>query len=851
MKTNPVPEAAIEALIAQMTLDEKLLLCHGRSALTMGGIPRLGIPSITMFDGPQGVRLEDGRTATALPCGMALAATWDQAAAREFGAVIGRECRGAGGEASLGPGLNLMRTPLNGRNFEYYGEDPVLAGKIAGGYIDGCQGERVAATPKHLLLNNQEICRTVSSSEADERAIRELYIAAFEYVVRHHQPWMMMSSYNRIRGIYASQYGHAQQELIKDEFGFDGVMVSDWCAVHDARACALNGLDLEMGNGMESPFGEPLKKLVEAGEVPMTVIDEKVRRVLRLFYRTAAFEERKPAGEIDTPRHHRIARKLAQSAMTLLKNENNFLPLDRKTLRRIAVVGPNADYAHSMGPLETIGGSGGVHPAYEITPLAGLREYLGDAVEVVYAPGVRFANDAVIPAALLRTETGEPGLTAEYFHCGEALRRGEAPFFRCRDERMTFRWGEESLTAGGGGSAHKEDVSPEECFAVRWRGKLMPECEGRFKLMVAQSRGDSVVRIDGETVIDPSQVGRSGPLVQGAAELTLRSGRTYDIEIEFFRTRLELTEFKLLWEAADTATESMAEAVALARTADLVIYVGGTNHRYDREAIGGAADLQDSDIPGLEMPGRQAELIQALLEANPRTMAVLVHGSVVDVEGWIDRMPALLSIWYAGQEAGRALAEVLFGEVEPGGRLPFTWARKLEYYPCHANGSYPGTRGELSTNPQVTYPEGVFIGYRHFDRAPETVRFPFGFGLGYTAFTFKIRGIEFKNASVSDPEVRLSVEVRNTGRRAGSAVVQLYCGALEPTLPRPVKELRDFRKLELAPGASALVEFTLKERDFAFFDEEAGKFRVAPGPYEITVGYSAKTVADTIELTLR
>ncbi len=850
MKNATETDARLEQLLERMTLDQKLLLCHGRDALNMGGIPELGIPAITMFDGPQGVRLEDGRTATALPCGMALAATWDVDAAREFGALIGRECRGAGGEVSLGPGINLMRTPLNGRNFEYYGEDPVLAGKIAGGYIDGCRDERVAAMPKHLALNNQEICRTTSSSEADERTLRELYLAAFEYVVRHHQPWAMMSSYNRIHGVYASACGHIQQEIIKDEYGFDGAMVSDWCAVHDAKAAALNGLDIEMGNGMESPFGEPLKKLVETGAVPMAVIDDKVRRVLRMFLRVGAFDPARPHGELDTPRHHRIARKIAARSMTLLKNENHFLPLSPAGLKRIAVIGPNADYQHCMGPLETIGGSGGVHPAYEITPLAGVRETFGATAEILYAPGIHFSNDSVIPSAWLSTPDGQPGLNAEYYHHAADLTSGRPPFFSCRDTQMAFRWGAKALTAGGSDGTHDGQIPLDEYFAIRWSGLLNVPTQSPFRLMIAQSRGYAVVRIDGRVVIDQTQTGQAGPLVQGAAELQFAANSRHTLEIEFYRTRIELTEFKLLLDCREDETRGIAEAVELARHADVVIYVGGNNHRYDRECIGGDADLPDADIPGPALPGRQSELIQALAKVNPRLVVALIHGSMLDVEAWIDQVPAVLSLWYPGQEGGRALADVLSGAAEPGGRLPFSWARRLESYPCHANGAYPGTRGDLSADPKVFYPEGVFIGYRHFDRAPEELRFPFGFGLGYTDFESRITGLHWRNRSAAAPELTVSVTVRNIGRRPGATVLQLYLGATAPSLPRPVKELRDFRKVRLPAGESAQLEFKLNRRDFAFFDAGQNQFRVEAGPYFITVGYSSQNIIGKIDFQL-
>ena len=375
-------EQQIEKLLAKLTLDEKLCLIRGRTDSHTGDVPRLGIQGIHTSDGPQGIRLEDGRTTTALPCGQSLSCTFSPKSAEKAGRLLGRECRALGVQALLGPGMNLMRTPLNGRSFEYFGEDPVLAGTIAAGYVKGIQSQQVAACPKHLALNNQEICRTVGSSNIDERTLRELYLRSFDIAVREARPWMMMSSYNRINGVYASQCGHTQQDVIKDIDGFDGVMVSDWGGVHDTYQPAMNGLDLEMGSSLENQyFDAPLRRLVEQGDVPMAVIDEKVRRILRLILRTKGLHNHPidaPKGEVDTARNHRESRELAEDGMVLLQNDKSFLPLNPNKLKNILVLGPNADVAHNMGRLQETGGSGAVHPAYEVTPLEGIRKFLGN-----------------------------------------------------------------------------------------------------------------------------------------------------------------------------------------------------------------------------------------------------------------------------------------------------------------------------------------------------------------------------------------------------------------------------------------------------------------------------------------
>lgn len=835
-------ESRVEDLLGRLTLEEKISLCHGCSYMEIGGIDRLQIGRMEMADGPQGVRLEDGRHTTALPCGISLACSWDPQAAYEFGAVIGRESRGVGNYVSLGPGFNIFRTPLNGRNFEYYGEDPVLAGKIAAGYIEGCQDAGTAATPKHLALNNQEICRTVGSSNVDERTMRELYLTAFEIVTKESSPWMMMSSYNRINGVYASANRQTQQEIVKDEWGFDGVMVSDWGGAHDARSCALGGLDLEMGQGLDSIFGEPLLKLVQAGEIPESLIDEKVRRVIRLMMRVKLLDppEERSKGEVDTPRHHRIARNLAPQGMVLLKNCENLLPLNVNQYRKIAVIGPNADYQHSMGPLQNCGGSGAVHPAYEITPLAGIRNYCEGKVEVLHAPGCVFANAAVIPADLLRTPDGRRGLQVEYFHNGEDGRVCEAkPFLTLIDENMNHFWSEHLQVA----VARHPDL-PSKDFTARWHGFLTPASGGPARLQVSVLHSRVRLKIDGKEVIDSSH---NAQLVHGEYRFEAVAGRRYALDIELV-AELPNPEFKLLWSAPGDQERMAAEAVALAEQADVVIFCGGTSHLYDKEAMG-FGNVLDADIPDLELIGPQSELIQRIAAVNPNTVVVLTNGSVVNVEPWIDQVSALLETWYAGMEGGNAIADVLFGDNFPGGKLCVSWARRLSDYPCHANGNYPGVRE--GDDPHVDYDEGIFVGYRHFDRAPAAVRFPFGFGLSYAKFKLDWENFELVSAEASSPQVKLAVRVTNVGKRCGTEVVQLYVGDEACSVPRPLKELKGFGKVLLDAGESSVVELSLNWRDFAFWSPDARQWMIEPGIFKLYVGTSSEDIAFTRSIELK
>ncbi len=834
-------EAAIDARIRQMTTAEKVHLCHGLDDVWIGDIPRLGIPKLGMNDGPQGVRLEDGRTATALPCGISLACSWSPEAAAEYGALIGREVLASGLHVSLGPGMNLMRTPLNGRNFEYYGEDPVLAGSIAAGYIRGCQSEGAAATPKHLALNNQEICRTTGSSNVDERTLRELYLRGFEIAVREGRPWMMMSSYNKINGEYASACRLVQQQIVKDEFGFDGVMVSDWGGAHDTVGCALGGLDLEMGQGRKSVMGEPLLERVLAGAVPESVLEEKVRRILRLMVRTGRFlpESDQPKGEINTPRHRRLARELAQEGMVLLKNEGNLLPFDAAAIKTLAVIGPNADVAHSMGPLEVCGGSGAVHPDYEITPLAGLRAYCRrHTIECLYAPGITFDRDEVIPGSLLCHDGRAPGLKAEYFHSRADLESGAPPFMTRVDRDMRFRWDHGSMVGG-----RSDETLPDRDFAVRWSGRLTPNRSGQAALRIDLIHARARVWLDGRLVLNAEANRRHQ---QAVHDLTAVACQPMELRIEMDCLEPR-PEMRLLWKAADDRTRERAHALEVAARADAVVFCGGTHHGYDKEAIGWG-DVPGADIPDLELIGPQAEFIRDLAGVNPKTAVVLTNGSVVSVETWIDRVPALLETWYAGMEGGHALAEVLFGEVNPSGKLCCTWGRKLDDYACHANGAYPGVReGEAAG---VNYAEGLFMGYRHFDRARIAPRFPFGFGLSYTTFAARILDCTVDEPNADAPRVTVRVTVTNTGSRAGAEVVQLYVGDDDCSVERPERELKAFRKVRLPPGGSRTIGFSLDRRHFEFWSEEKQAWTVEPGRFTLSIGSAPSQESEQVKMDL-
>lgn len=810
-------EKKIDKLLAIMTLEEKLSLCHGCDSMSVGDIPRLKIGRATMADGPQGVRLEDGRTTTALPCGIALAASFDVKLAEDYGALLAKECLANDIQISLGPGFNLMRTPLNGRNFEYYGEDPVLAGEIAAAYIRGCQALGVAACPKHIALNNQEICRTVTDALIDERSMRELYLRAFEIVVKKSKPWMMMSALNLVNGVRAVHSHLLQQQIAKDEFGFDGVMVSDWGAAKDTIKAALGGLDLDMGHGNAPVLGGPaLKALVESGKVAKSIIDDKVRRVLRLLFRTRVFDpELRSKGECNSRAHRIFAEHCAVESMVLLKNDNNILPLDRDKTKKIAVIGPNAATCHSMGSLLNCGGSGATHPDYEITPLDGLRGLLGDAVQINYSPGVIFETEQILPAEIV-----PEGFQAEYFLPGE-----QQSFLVQTDDTIDKQWG--NLFAAG------KEVSEIDTllFNVKWNGKIVPDKSGLVKLIANGSRARAHIYIDDQEVIAPTHDIRWRQFVESYS-FEVVAGQSYNIRIEMERVLNGFTEFKLLW--IQGGDDEVKRALQLADEADTVLYFGGTNHRYDREAVGGDF-VPDADIPDLELPEVQSEFILRLAEANPNIIVTLINGSVLNVEPWIDKVDALLECWYPGMEGGHAVAKVLFGENTPGGKLPFSWGKQLSDYACHANGNYPGYCGK--DHPHVRYDEGIFMGYRHFDINNIEPRFPFGFGLSFTTFECALLNVIQDNL-----DIKVDVEITNTGSFVGSEVIQLYVCDLKCSQPRPEQELQAFSKVFLQPGETKQVSLNLEERDFAFYSEKYAKCIVEAGEFELRLGTSSREI---------
>jgi beta-glucosidase len=688
---NSAIEQKITDLIGKMTIEEKVNMLHASSAFTSGGVARLGIPEFIMSDGPHGVRVEHGRgwdvvkgvndAATYLPTGNTLAATWNPTLGYQFGSVLGSEANARGKDIILGPGINIIRTPLNGRNFEYLSEDPYLISKMVVGTIKGIQDQGVSACLKHFIANNQETNRLTIDVGMSDRALHEIYLPGFKAGVIEGKTNTVMSSYNKFRGQWVSQNYFLLNTILKREWGFDGPVISDWGAVHNTIEPLNNGLDIEMGSELFlKPFkgynsfylGDTVVTLVKTGKVKEALIDDKVRRILRVMFKTGMMDKSRKPGSFATKEHQQVALKIAEEGIVLLKNEQNILPLQSKKIKSIAVIGLNAFRPNAYG-----GGSSQVKATYEITPLQGIKNLVGSNVKVTYSQGYNVA-------------------------------RGAGP-----DKKL------------------------------------------------------------------------------------------------------------------------IQEALAAAKAADVVIYVGGWVHGYDyNEWSDNAYDAEDTDKPDMNLPFGQDQLINALLAAKPNTVMVMMGGGAVDMTQWVNKAKSIVEGWYPGMEGGNALASILFGKVNPSGKLPMTFPKKLEDSPAHKLGDYPGFKG------LVNYNEGIYVGYRYYDTYKVEPQFEFGHGLSYTTFNYS----DIKVLSNQDKKVSVSVKIKNTGKMDGAEVVQLYVHEESPKIDRPEKELKSFKKIFLKVGETQEVVFNLDETAFQYYNEELAKWVIDKGKFDIWLGSSSRDI---------
>jgi len=690
-QTNAATEQKITVLINKMTLAEKINMIHASSSFTSGGVKRLGIPELVMSDGPHGVRPEHGRdwdkdlnvndSGTYLPTGNALAATWNPALGYQFGAVLGSEAKWSGKDVILGPGINIIRTPLNGRNFEYLSEDPYLISKMVVGYIKGVQAQGISACVKHFAANNQEILRNSINVTMSERALREIYLPGFKAAVTEAKVNTLMGAYNKFRGQWCTHNSYLMNDILKKEWGFDGVVISDWGAVHNTKEALENGTDIEMGSEFTLKSWTDYSKFYLADSAVASVkmdkiilevlINDKVRRILRIMYRTNMFAKR-TSGEYASKAYSNTALKIAEEAIVLLKNESKILPLAKNKIKTIAVIGANADRKNGYG-----GGSSQVKALYEVTPLAGIKNIITNSnINVLYARGYTIERNATANNTLI------------------------------------------------------------------------------------------------------------------------------------------------------------AEAVAAAAKADVVIVVGGWTHGYDYNVWNdNAYDAEGVDKPNMEMPFGQNELIDAVTKANPNTIVVLMGGGAIDISQWEPKVKGIIEAWYPGMEGGNALAKIIFGEVNPSGKLPVTFPKHLKDCPAHVLGEYPGD----SVN--VKYNDDIFVGYRYYDTYKVAPQFAFGHGLSYTSFQYSNLKVQYTNKKAT-----VTLTVKNSGKVAGAEVVQLYVQEDTPAVKRPEKELKAFTKVFLKAGDQKQITLQLIENAFQYYEEATMKWVMKPGKFKVLAASSAADI---------
>ncbi|MFF3420360.1 glycoside hydrolase family 3 protein [Streptomyces sp. NPDC002698] len=787
-------EAVVEAALARLGLDAKARLLSGRNMWTLPALPEIGLESLVMSDGPIGVRgvhWSADDPSVALPSPTALAATWDPELARRAGTLLAQEARRKGVHVLLAPTVNLHRSPLGGRHFEAYSEDPLLTGAIGGGYVRGVQSGGVATTVKHFVANDAETDRFTVDNLVSERALRELYLAPFEAIVAGARPWGVMTAYNSVNGTTMSEHRRLVNEVLRGEWGFDGFNVSDWMAARSTKAAIEGGLDVAMP-GPRTVYGEPLAAAVRAGEVAEATVDTAVRNVLRLAARVGALEGAEPVvteppAAVDG---EALAREVARRGFVLVRNEGA-LPLPEG--HRVALIGTAARDARVQG-----GGSATVFPARIVSPLDGLTAALSEGGPT-YAVGAD--PDVELPVADAGFELRAVCRDA----AGEVIATASVP-------NGQIKWLGDDLPAG---------VTGDTLHSVELTGSLTPRESGPHTFGI-KGLGAFTLTVDGTTYFDGVQsADRDDPFVtffgapvpRGRAELT--AGEPVEVSLVHVVTvpgnvPLKAVGFSLAHqEPVRDADELIAEAVEAARAADTAVVVVATTDRVESEGF---------DRADLRLPGRQDELVHAVAAANPNTVVVVNSGAPVELP-WRDEVAAVLLSWFPGQEGGAALADVLTGVHEPGGRLPTTWGSLAD---APVTGVRPAD-GELP------YTEDVFIGYRAWEKAGRTPSYPFGHGLGYTDWTYE--SIEIEDRTVT-------VRVRNSGRRAGREVVQVYLAPAEPGTERPARALAGFAGVEAAPGESVEAVVELPRRAFEIWDTTADTWAFVKGLYEVQAGRS-------------
>lgn len=776
-------------------------MCSGNGS-NFRGVSRLHIPDLQLTDGPRGPH--DGGPTTAFPAGVMFGATWNPDLIQKAGQVMGNETRAVGTGILLGPGINIQRDPLGGRFFEYYTEDPYLNGRLTSSIVKGIQSEGVAACIKHYVCNNREDNRNFYMSMVDQRTLNEIYLPGFQAAVQDGHAWAVMTAANGVNGDFVSDSRALLNDTLKGRWGFDGMVLTDWLQTRSTEKAALAGLDISMPGG-NCGFAQPLLDAVKAGRVSESVIDDKARRVLRVYGDVGLLDNRPLAAGAsrNTPEHQQVARRVAAEGIVLLKNSRRLLPLNPARLKNVLVLGPSADKRFCVVGL---GGSSWVRGPYEVTPLAGIRRGLGSKVQ--YLATDDLGGFQPVPASVMQPIGGTPGFQAKYF-----ARGSNDPAIQRVEPQVNFVWEMRS----------PDPTIPPDGFRAQFVGRIMPPVTGTYTLRIVTG-GEAWVFVEEGGGAPIAVANRAEGRPTATAVVQMQKGKPFFIRIDYTRQPGDAA-LSLDWQTP-SSQQSWKSVDAAARKADTVIVVAGIDHSLDTEG---------RDRTDMHFPLVQQDLINRVAKQNPKTVVVLINGSPLELGGWLPSVPAVVEAWYPGMEGGNAIADVLFGQVNPSGRLPFSWPKTLEDSPSHRLGT--------QTNEQVDYKEGLMVGYRYYDTRDVAPQFPFGYGLSYTTFSFGPLHAGQKSGRVS-----AAVTVTNKGPRDGAETVQIYVRPLNPSVSRPAHELKAFQKISLKAGQSARVEFQLGPEAFSYFNAAKQQWQVDPGRYEIQAGVSSRDICSTAKI---
>lgn len=796
-----------DALVQKLTLEQKLDLIGGQDNMFIRAEPSIALPKLKMSDGPMGVRTWGPSTAYA--GGIGLAASWDTDLANRVGVMLGQDARARGVNFLLGPGVNIYRAPMNGRNFEYFGEDPFLAGQMAAQYIQGVQSQGVSATVKHFDANNSEYDRHNVNSIVEERTLREIYLPAFETAVKQGQVGAVMDSYNLVNGEHSTQNSFLNNQVLKKEWGFPGVLMSDWDATYDGVAAANGGLDLEMPSG-KFMNQKTLLPAVKSGKVPISVIDDKVRRMVLTAMRFGWMD--RDQLDLTVPLLNQegdaVALRSAQESAVLLKNDGHLLPLDKQSIHTIAVIGPDA-YPAVPGA----GGSSDVTAFAPVSFLGGLSNAL--------APGIKVYWNSGIPTP--------QSIFADTRWCVDAAckQRGlsRTDYVEATNQRIGINVDRQINNASGRQWGPKAKIP----LRLEWDAFIVPQQSGVYRFFAAGIGEDRYrLLINGKQLLEETK--HEGQAAQSAL-VTLTAGKPAQVHFIYWPMQDRVSAGL---GAVAEGSMIQPDAIRLAKMADVVVLCVGFDPHTESEGFDRTYQL----------PGGQDTLIQAITAVNPRTIVTLTAGGSVDTHAWIAHTPAMLHTWYAGQEAGTALEQILFGEIDPSGKLPMSFEKRIEDNPTYKN-YYP-----LTGTHDVKYAEGLNVGYRYYDKSQVKPLFPFGFGLSYTTFAFHNLTVVPDSAAADSP-VTVGFDIENTGSRSGAEIGEVYVGDPSAKVERPVKELKGFTRLSLNPGETKHATITLNRRSFAYWDTTTHGWKVDPGKFVIFVGDSSVNTPLQKDLTIQ